>query len=460
MTDYGRELQFGINIDPSASAADVAREIARRADSTGLDLVGVQDHPYQWRFLDTWTLIASLLASTERVRAFPDVANLPLRAPAMMAKQAASLDVLSGGRFELGIGAGGFWDAIAAMGGPRHQPADALAALEEAIDVVRLFWSGERTINYSGRHYSVKGLHPGPAPVHPIEVWVGGLGARMLRLIGRKADGWVPSFGRITPEEVPAMAQRIDDAARAAGRSPGSVRRVYNLMGLISDGATRERLNGPASHWVEELTGFAVELGFDSFVFWPTDNPVGQLERFAHQVVPGVRETVARARRASSTSGAAPARSREDLLRIYEQTKTIAVVGASADPSKPAHEIPRYLQSQGYRIVPVNPRVGEIFGERVYRSLHEIDVPVDVVDVFRPPAEAEAVARDAIAIGAKVLWFQPGTHTDAAVRLASEAGLTVVSGRCMGATHGALGLGPGPDEPPTTSKDERLRSTA
>lgn len=135
----------------------------------------------------------------------------------------------------------------------------------------------------------------------------------------------------------------------------------------------------------------------------------------------------------------------EQLLAIYRQTKTIAVVGASANEDKPAHQIPRYLQSQGYRIVPVNPRGGGILGEPVFGSLREIDVPVDVVDVFRPPAEAEAVAREAIAIGAKVLWFQPGTSTGEAVRLASSAGLTVVAERCMGATHGELGLGPGPD---------------
>ncbi|MGH2573815.1 MAG: CoA-binding protein, partial [Actinomycetota bacterium] len=87
-------------------------------------------------------------------------------------------------------------------------------------------------------------------------------------------------------------------------------------------------------------------------------------------------------------------RSREKLVRIYRETRTIAVVGASANEAKAAHAIPRYLRQQGYRIIPVNPRGGEILAERVYPSLHEIDVPVDVVDVFRPPNEAEAVARD------------------------------------------------------------------
>jgi uncharacterized protein len=145
-----------------------------------------------------------------------------------------------------------------------------------------------------------------------------------------------------------------------------------------------------------------------------------------------------------SKPGITEGSSRQELLRIYEQAKTIAVVGASANERKAAHIIPSYLQSQRYRIIPVNPRGGEILGELVYPSLEEIDAPVDVVDVSRPPVEAETIAREAIAVGADVLWFQPGTHTTEAIQLAAEAGLTVVAERCMGATHGELGLGPGP----------------
>jgi uncharacterized protein len=136
---------------------------------------------------------------------------------------------------------------------------------------------------------------------------------------------------------------------------------------------------------------------------------------------------------------------REELLHIYSQSKTIAVIGASADPSKAAHRVPAYLQSQGYRILPVNPRGGEIFGEHVFRSLSEIDVPVDVVDVFRPAQEAPEIARQAGAIGAKVLWLQLGIASEEARQIAEAAGLTVVMNRCMGATHAQLGLGPGPD---------------
>jgi predicted CoA-binding protein len=134
----------------------------------------------------------------------------------------------------------------------------------------------------------------------------------------------------------------------------------------------------------------------------------------------------------------------EQLVRIYAETTTIAVVGASGDPSKPAHQIPRYLQRQGYRIVPVNPRGGHLLGEPVARSLAEVDGPVDVVEVFRPAAEAPQIAHQAVKVGAKVLWLQLGIVSQEARQVAEAAGLTVVMDRCMGETHGELGLGPGP----------------
>jgi uncharacterized protein len=136
---------------------------------------------------------------------------------------------------------------------------------------------------------------------------------------------------------------------------------------------------------------------------------------------------------------------KDDLLKVYADTKTIAVVGASADETKASHRIPRYLQSQGYRIIPVSPKGGEILGEKVFTSLAEIDTPVDVVDVFRPAEETPQIARDAVAIGAKVLWLQSGIASDEAEEIGEAGGLTVVMDRCMGATHRQLGLGPGPD---------------
>jgi EmrB/QacA subfamily drug resistance transporter len=135
----------------------------------------------------------------------------------------------------------------------------------------------------------------------------------------------------------------------------------------------------------------------------------------------------------------------DDALReIYERATTIAVVGASNDPSKASFQIGRYLKDNGFRIVPVNPKGGEILGERAYRSLEEIDVPIDVVDVFRPPEEGPAIAAQAARLGAKVVWFQPETGSAEAEQAATDAGLDVVMDACMGETHARLGLGAGP----------------
>ena len=292
MPDYGRGLEFGASVEPLADPPNRAARVAVAADRAGLDLFGIQDHPYQRRFLDTWTLISTLVPQTERVRFFPDVANLPLRPPAMLAKAAASLDVLSGGRVEMGLGAGASWDAVAAMDGPRRSPAEAVRSVEEAIRVMRLVWSEERSARFEGEIYSLRGMRPGPPPTHDIGIWVGAYGPRMLGLVGRLADGWVPSLAYSPPERLPELQRRIDEGAKEAGREPKEVRRVYNVNGTIGprgDGL----LDGPASKWVEELTRFVLDLGMDTFIYWPSEDHERQVELFASDVVPAVREAVA-----------------------------------------------------------------------------------------------------------------------------------------------------------------------
>ena len=298
MRDYGRDLGFGVSVEPRADSWQRIAGVVKAADRAGLDLVGIQDHPYQRRFLDAWTLISTLVPQTERIRFFPDVANLPLRPPAMLAKAAASLDVISGGRVEVGLGAGAFWDAVAAMGGPRRSPGEAVRALEEAIRVMRLVWSDERSLRFDGEFYALSGMRPGPPPEHPIGIWLGAYGPRMLGLLGRLADGWVPSLAYSPPGRLPQMQERIDEAAREAGREPGEITRVYNVDGRIGpegDGP----LIGPPQKWVEALCGFALELGMDTFVFWPKgplEEHEGQVGLFAEEVAPAVREAVEKER--------------------------------------------------------------------------------------------------------------------------------------------------------------------
>lgn len=275
-------VKLGIFVVPDATDPQRTVEELVAADRVGLDLVGVQDHPYQRRFFDTWTLLSFIAARTERIRLVPDVINLPLRQPAVLAKSAASLDVLSGGRVELGLGAGGFWDAIEAMGGPRRTPKESVYALEEAIAIIRGFWSGERSVNVEGKHYRAAGVHPGPAPAHPIGIWLGAYGPRMLRITGRVGDGWLPSLGThyLSADDVPPMQAAIDEAAKAAGRDPAQIERAVNVMSVEPD----------PSAAVDAIAG-VVELGFTTvLVGVPDDDPIGFVRRLGEEIAPRVRE--------------------------------------------------------------------------------------------------------------------------------------------------------------------------
>ncbi|HJQ13714.1 MAG TPA: LLM class flavin-dependent oxidoreductase [Anaerolineales bacterium] len=282
-----RILKFGYFLIPNAESPLLS--LAQEAERLGLDYIAVQDHPYQRRFVDTWSLLSMIAATTSRIGLFPDVANLPLRPPALMAKAAASIDVLSGGRFELGLGAGSFWDAIEAYGGPCRSPGEALAALAEAVEVIRKVWSGERNLRFDGQHYRLRGAHSGPAPAHPIGIWLGVYGHRALKLAGQVADGWVPSF-RGDLKKLAEMTRRLDDAAAEAGRDPASLRRILNVNGVITDGATNGMLQGPVDQWAEELTNLAITYKFDTFIFWGEGE--GQLHKFAEEVVPAARAQV------------------------------------------------------------------------------------------------------------------------------------------------------------------------
>ena len=284
------EPLFGIFPVPDAEQADRVVDQVLLADRLGLDLAGVQDHPYQRRHLDAWTLLSYLAGRTERIRLFPDVANLPLRPPALLAKAAASLDRLSGGRVELGLGAGAFWDAIAAWNGPKRTPKESVDALEEAIPIIRRVWAAERGIRVEGEHYRLAGAHGGPPPAHDIGIWLGAYGPRMLRHVGRAADGWVPSLPNLPLADVPARMAIIDEAAERAGRDPARVVRLANVNGAIEDGAVTGWLHGPVEHWVEELGGLVRDLGFNGAVLWcDHEDALGQTERFAREVVPRVR---------------------------------------------------------------------------------------------------------------------------------------------------------------------------
>jgi len=298
MTDHGHDLKFGSFVTPSAQSADRVVELAVTADRAGLDLVTFQDHPYQASFLDTSTLLAFVAARTERVHVSANVASLPLRPPAALARAAASVDVLSGGRFELGIGAGAFWDGIAAMGGRRLTAGQGVDALREAIGIIRGIWDVDApgALSHHGRYYDLAGAKRGPRPAHDIGIWVGAYKPRMLALTGELADGWLPTMEYLE-RGVATLAEsnaRIDDAALAAGRSPGDIRRLLNVMRVGLSPVSRGPLNGPVEQWIDELTFLALEHGMSAFLIGGDDPVVTR--RLGEEIAPAVREQVVRER--------------------------------------------------------------------------------------------------------------------------------------------------------------------
>lgn len=307
MSDLGHDLLFGVTFAPEASDQRAVVAAAVRADELGLDLVGFQDHPYHPGFLDVWALLSFVAARTRRVRLFPDVINLPLRPPAVLARSAAALDILSGGRVELGLGAGARTDAVASMGGPRRTVAENVDALEEGIHVLRSLWAPGPPVRFRGTHYQLDGAQPGPLPPHRIGIHLGAYKPRMLRITARLADGWIPSIGHASFADLARMSRVVDAAAEEAGRAPGEIRRMFNLL--------RD------SAGVEQLTELALEHGFSGFVLAVSPHAEGDLRWFAEEVAPAVREAVQRERaRGGRPAAAALEPEPEPIGRAGQQT--------------------------------------------------------------------------------------------------------------------------------------------
>ncbi len=321
--DYRHPLLFGSFLTPSSRMPQQAVALAQVSERAGLDLVTLQDHPYQPAFLDTWTLLSYVAAATTTVRLSPNVANLPLRPPAMLARSAASLDLLSGGRVELGLGAGAFWDAIAAMGAPRRAPRESVQALREAIEVIRGVWAADEraVLRVAGDFHRVDGAKRGPAPAHPIEIWLGAYKPRMLALTGAHADGWLPSLGYVQPADLASGNAVIDEAAQAAGRRPDQIRRLLNVTGSFAPGG-EGLLTGPPSVWVEQLAELTLRDGISAFILGSDSG--SDLERFAQEVAPAVRDAVERERRTAGTTVSAAS---------DDPPEAIAVAGAPAAAS-------------------------------------------------------------------------------------------------------------------------------
>lgn len=294
---------FGVFVTPSAEGIDNLRANVLAAEQAGFDYVSIQDHPYQPGFLDAFALLGALIGETERLRLMPNVANLPLRPPAMLAKTSASLDLLAGGRFELGLGGGRNWPQITGLGGPMWSPGQVVTALDETITALRTLWTPSQTAHLDGSIYTLH-AETGPAPAHDVGIWLGAAGPRMLDLLGRRADGWIAPLSTGF-ETKPAAQDRIDKAAVAAGRAPTDVRRVIQLVGAVSSSprTTERPRSGPGGQpivttpelWGRIIAELVTDERFDTVNILPRPENTEQIALFGNEVIPAAQAEISRA---------------------------------------------------------------------------------------------------------------------------------------------------------------------
>jgi probable F420-dependent oxidoreductase len=284
-------LLFGLGISPAAVPGADPVGAARAAEELGFDFVGTNDHPHGGSpSFEAWTLLTWIAAATSRIRVATRVLATPLRPPPMVAKMAESLDRLSGGRLILGLGGGSMDEEFAAFGLGVRSPREKVDGLEEAIRILRGMWSEER-FTFSGRLYRTEGARIEPKPGHPVPIWLGTYGNRALAVTGRLADGWIPSLGFASPEQIPAMRDRVLAAARDAGRDPAEITCAYNLAVRVDEHAEPrpDTVTGPPDAVAARLLGF-LELGFTALSFIPIGpDPAEQAERLAREVLPALR---------------------------------------------------------------------------------------------------------------------------------------------------------------------------
>lgn len=283
-------LRVGLNLSTSTlPGSDPARD-ARRAEELGFDFVSASDHLHGTHpTFETWTFLTWTAAATERIGIVSNVLGLPYRAPAVLAKMAESLDHLSDGRLVLGVGAGGLDEEFRAFGLPVRTAGEKVTALDDALTILRGLWS-EPSFSHDGSQYSVHGAEIEPKPPRPIPVWIGAYGERMLRLIGRLADGWLPSLPFVPPEAVPAKRDIIRAAAEGAGRDPDELTYAYNVVTSISTQPKDPRvIAGSAEQVTERLRALVADLGLTAVNIWPAGESAEQVEAFAADVLPHLR---------------------------------------------------------------------------------------------------------------------------------------------------------------------------
>jgi alkanesulfonate monooxygenase SsuD/methylene tetrahydromethanopterin reductase-like flavin-dependent oxidoreductase (luciferase family) len=289
-TSSAQPLRFGVNLSTSAArGADPAADAAL-AERLGFDLITCSDHLHgQHATFETWTFLTWVASHTSRIAIASNVLGLPYRAPTVTAKMAETLDRLSGGRFILGLGAGATDGEFSAFGLPVRSPGEKIAALRDAVDIIRRLWS-EPNVHFVGAHYLTEGATISPRPDRPIPLWLGVYGPKGVRLAARQADGWVPSMPYLPLARAVEARARLREAAAAAGRDPDGITCAYNIAVAIGRFQPRgETIAGEPADVAARLAD-VIRAGFTFPIFWVVGEQRRGMERLATEVLPGVRE--------------------------------------------------------------------------------------------------------------------------------------------------------------------------
>ena len=296
-------VRFGIGLENGVGQVSEMLGHARLADDAGLDVVSVGDHPYFAERLDAYAALGFVLGATSKITGAVIMTNLLSRPAPVLARTVTGLSTISGGRVVLGMGAGGMWEEIVALGVPRLSPAARIRALEEAITLVRALSGGGDPVTFDGEFYQVTELKPAAAATPPI--WIGSLGPKALAVTGRRADGWIPGhLADWRSTEVAESRPMVDEAAASVGRDPADIDTIYNVSGRIErDPLSQTRddegrwIGGGVTQWVEELTFAVLERRAAAFIYLvPPGDSISDttLSLWAYEVVPAVREAIRR----------------------------------------------------------------------------------------------------------------------------------------------------------------------
>ena len=287
---------FGITLHTAIRPGSDQATDALDAEQLGYDVVTLHrdalhgDDPS----FENWTLLSWLAARTTRIRVAPVVLALPHRHPAVLAKMAETLDRLSGGRLILVLGGGGPMNesAYRAFSLESRSPGAKVEALEEAIDILRGLWSTSG-FSYTGQHFRTEGATIEPKPGHPIPIWLGVFGDRMLDVVGRKADGWLPTYQFLAPEQAYRKLDYLRESTEHAGRNPDHLTYGYTIPVQVSEGSvtTRGQIAGSAQEVARQLAD-VVRHGFTFLNLWPLGEGANQRERLAREVLPIVRDLI------------------------------------------------------------------------------------------------------------------------------------------------------------------------